>query len=58
MILIINVYLSLVFRLRLEYVAYKISVYWLILTFFLLRILTNLNFKTIRYDRVKNFKEI
>jgi len=57
-ILIINVYLSLVFRLRLEYVAYKISVYWLILTFFLLRILTNLNFKIIRYDKVKNFKEI
>ena len=57
-ILLINVYISLVFSVRLEFLSYKISIYFLISAFFLLRLLTNLYFKFNTYDKVKNFKEI
>lgn len=55
---LINIYISLVFRLRLELISFKIRIYFLIVIFFFLRILTNLNFKINRYDKIKNFKEI
>jgi len=57
-IFIVNVYLSLVFRLRLEFVSAKLRIYFLIFVFFILRIITNLQFKLGVYDKVKNFKEI
>jgi NADH:ubiquinone oxidoreductase subunit 5 (subunit L)/multisubunit Na+/H+ antiporter MnhA subunit len=57
-IFLINVYISLVFRVSLEFVSFKISIYFLILIFFLLRLLTNLSLKFNVYDKIKNFKEI
>jgi len=57
-ILMINVYIRLVFRLGLEVLSYKISIYVLIIIFFFLRIYTNLNLKFNTYDKIKNFFEI
>ena len=57
-ILFINVYIRLVFRLRLEVFSSKIFIYLLICIFFFLRIFTNLNFKINVYDKIKNFKEV
>ena len=57
-IVIVNVYLSLVFRVRLEFLSAKLSIYFLVLMFFMLRVLTNLNFKISTYEKIKNFKEI
>lgn len=54
---LINVYLRLVFRLRLEFISYKLFIYILVVVFFILRILTNLNYKLNVYDKMKNFKE-
>ena len=54
----INIYISLVFRLSLEIINFKIRIYFLIVFFFFLRILTNINFKINVYDKIKNFKEI
>lgn len=58
MVIIINLYISLVFRLSLELFSFKIRIYFLILIFFFLRIYSNLNFKFNSYDKIKNFKEI
>ena len=58
MVRVINVYLSLVFRVRLEFFSFKISIYFWVLIFFLLRVLTNLNFKLGSYDKIKNFIEV
>jgi len=55
---LINIYISLVFRLRLELRSYKFRIYFLILFFFMLRVLSNLNLKFNFYDKLKNFKEI
>ncbi len=57
-ILIINVYLSLVFRVSLEFLSFKLSIYLLIIFFFFLSVYTNLHFKFNVYDKIKNFKEI
>ena len=57
-IFIINVYIGLVFSLRLEIFSFKIFIYLLVFIFFCLRILTNLNFKFVVYDKIKNFFEI
>lgn len=54
----INIYISLVFRLRLEILSFKIFIYLLVLFFFILRVSTNLNYKFNVYDKMKNFKEI
>jgi len=56
-ILLINVYISLVFRVSLEIVRFKISVYWLIRIFFLISLITNLNYKLFRYTKFQNFRE-
>ena len=57
-IAIINVYLRLVFRVRLEFLSAKLRIYFLVTLFFILRIFTNLNFKMSIYDKRNNFKEI
>jgi len=54
----INIFLSLVFRLTLEVISFKIFIYLLLLFFFCLRIMTNLNFKIKVYDKFLNFSEI
>ncbi len=54
---LINIYLSLIFRLRLEFFSFKVAVYMFIFGFFLLRILTRLNYKISIYDKIQNFKE-
>jgi len=58
MVCVINVYIRLVFRLRLELVSFKIRIYGLIIILFLLAILSNLNYKFSTYEKVKNFKEV
>ena len=57
-ILLINVYISLVIRLSLEILSFKIRIYFLTVIFFLLRIMTNLNYKLNLYDKMSNFKEV
>jgi len=57
-VFIINVYIRLIFRLRLEVFRFKVRIYFLIFFFFFIRILTNLNFKINSYDVIKNFKEV
>jgi NADH-quinone oxidoreductase subunit L len=54
---IINVYINLVFSLRLEVLSFKIRIYFLVLVFLLISIYTNLNFKLFSYDKIKNFRE-
>ena len=56
-ILLINIYLSLVFSISLEFFSFKIIIYLVIVVFFLLRLITNLNFKIIFYRKIFNFKE-
>jgi len=55
---IINVYIRLVFRVRLEFISLKLNIYLLVIFFFFLRIFTNLNFKFNVYEKIKNFKEV
>jgi NADH-ubiquinone oxidoreductase chain 5 len=57
-IIFINVYLSVVFRVRLELLSLKIVVYIFIFIISVLAIFSNLNFKLGSYDKIKNFKEI
>lgn len=54
---LINVYLSLVFRLRLELLSFKLFIYIGVLFFLFLSIMTNLNYKINVYDKIKNFIE-
>jgi NADH-ubiquinone oxidoreductase chain 5 len=58
MIFIINVYLRLVFSLRLELISFKLVIYLLIFLFFFLRLLTNLHYKFNVYEKIKSFKEV
>jgi len=55
---IINLYIRLVFRLRLEIISNKVRIYFLIFIFLLLRLLSNLSYKINVYDKILNFKEI
>jgi len=57
-ILVVNCYIRLVFSFSLELVQFKISVYWFILSFIFLSLLTNLNFKIGSFDKRKNFFEV
>ncbi len=57
-ILIVNLYISLMFSLTLELLSFKFIVYIFIRIFLMLRLLTNLHYKVINYDKVKNFIEI
>jgi NADH:ubiquinone oxidoreductase subunit 5 (subunit L)/multisubunit Na+/H+ antiporter MnhA subunit len=55
---ITNLFITLVFRLRLEFLSFKIRIYVLVMIFILLSIYTNLNYKFNVYDKIKNFLEI
>lgn len=57
-IFFINIYLSLVFSLRLEFLSFKLRIYLWIFLFGFLRILRNLNYKLVSYSKVSNWKEI
>lgn len=57
-VIIVNVYLSVVFRLSLEIISRKFIIYLLVLVFFVLRFVTKLNYKAMSYDKLKNFKEV
>ncbi len=56
-IIIINIYLSLVFSLSLEFFSFKVIIYIFIVIFFIIAILTKLNYKTIFYNKIHNFNE-
>ncbi len=55
---IINVFLTLVFRVTLEIFSFKISIYLLIFIFAILSCFSNLNFKSFAYTKNRNVKEI
>ena len=57
-ILIINLYISLVFRLTLEIFSVKIFIYLVMFFFLILNLISNLNFKIVSYDKIKNWFEI
>jgi hypothetical protein len=57
-VILINVYLSLVFRVTLELFSFKIFIYLFVLRFLLLSMLTNINYKFYAYDKLKNLKEV
>jgi len=57
-VIIINLYIRIVFRLRLEIVSFKLFIYLFVLVFFLIRVYTNLNFKFNSYNKLRSFKEI
>ena len=57
-IMLINLYLSLVFRLSLEFISFKLRVYLLVVIFFILSMLYNFNYKIYNYDKIKNFSEV
>ncbi len=57
-ILIVNLYIALIFSVRLEIVNFKFIIYLFIIIIIFLAFLTNLNFKWYSYDKNKNFKEI
>ena len=58
MVFIINVYIRLMVSLSLEILSFKIMIYLFIVVFFLIRVLTNMNYKFNMYDKVKNMKEV
>ena len=57
-IFIVNVYISLIFRVTLELFSFKIFIYLFILIFVLLNLFRDLNFKFVSYDKFKNWYEI
>ncbi len=57
-ILTINIYLRLVFRLTLEFVSFKMFIYIIIVIFLFVSLITNLNYKIKMYEKVQNFKEV
>jgi NADH-quinone oxidoreductase subunit L len=54
---IINIYINLVFRLRLEFLSSKITIYFLVMVFLFLAVFTNINFKLFSFEKIKNFRE-
>lgn len=57
-VVVINVFISIIFRISLEIFSLKFTVYFFILCFLLLRLLSNLNFKWNSYSKLFNIKEI
>jgi len=55
---IINVYIRIIFSLRLELLGFKLRIYLVISIFLFLSVLTNLNLKFNVYDKIKSFKEV
>lgn len=58
MIVLVNVYIRLLFRVRLEFVSYKIRIYFLVMVFGILSLMSNINYKFNVYDKAKNFFEV
>lgn len=58
MVFVINVYIRLMVSLSLEILSFKMMIYLFIVVFFLIRVLTNMNYKFNMYDKVKNMKEV
>lgn len=54
---IINIYINLVFSLRLELLSFKITIYFLVIVFLFLAVFSNINFKLFSFEKVKNFRE-
>ncbi len=57
-IIMINLFLTLVFRVTLEIFSFKVYIYLWVFMFFILGCYTNLNLKFGVYDKVKNVKEL
>jgi len=57
-VMIINLYIRLVFRVTLEMLQFKIFVYIFIRCFLLLRLIRNLHYKFYVYEKIKNFIEV
>jgi len=57
-VIFINVYLRMVFRISLEFISFKLSIYLIMLVFLLLRVFRKINFKFLVYDKMINFKEV
>ena len=57
-ILFINIFIRLVFSLRLEIISNKLIIYLIIIIIFLLRLITSLNYKIVRFEKIKSFREI
>jgi NADH-ubiquinone oxidoreductase chain 5 len=55
---VINLYVRLILRLRLEILSFKIVIYFFILIFLIISILINISFKFNVYDKIKRFKEV
>jgi NADH-ubiquinone oxidoreductase chain 5 len=55
---LINIYVSLMVRLSLEIISFKILIYLFIVVFFVLRLIRKFRFKLSVYDKNKNFFEI
>lgn len=57
-ILIINVFIFMIFSVSLELINFKIMIYFFILCFLLLRVITNLNYKWDSYRKIIQIKEL
>lgn len=57
-IVLINVFIISIFSLSLEIREFKFFIYLIIFFFLILNLLTNLNFKLISYDKIKNWREV
>lgn len=57
-IFIINVFISLIFRVTLELITFKIIIYFFMFCFLLLFLVSNLNFKWNSYNKFLNIKEL
>ena len=58
MIIFVNLYLSLMVRLRLEIMSFKMMIYLFVGIFLILSLITNLNLKFNIYEKTKNFIEV
>lgn len=57
-IVFVNLYLSLIVRLRLEIISFKMIIYLFVRVFLVLRLITNINLKFNMYEKTKNFIEV
>lgn len=53
-IVLVNVFISLIFNLRFEFFSFKIFIYLVIVFFLILNLVSNLNYKIMGYDKIKN----
>ena len=55
---LVNVYLSLVFRLTLEFFSFKIIIYLIIIVFLVISLSIKINYKLVVYEKFQNWKEV